>query len=188
MAQSRTIFIPWNRADAGSFATEHTEANRKASHHKRKFKVICADTPGTPLADVGAGFGTRIHVVGHGAIGDPELGADHGSGASDVHITDLVDMMFEKGLKKYYIGTIACDVCYSALGDPSFAKMLARELYGRGLKASCVLGYKGPLGSTYGDELGGKYHHRVVDVEDANGNVIDTVKSKTMQERFWGFN
>ena len=65
--------------------------------------------------------------------------------------------------------------------------MLARELSSRGLKASCVRGYKGPLGATYGDELGGKYVHRVVDVEDEDGNVVDTVKSSTMPERSWGF-
>lgn len=187
MAQSRTLFIPWNRADSGTFASEHTDEGRKGSHHKRKVRVVCKDSPGTPLADVGAGFGTRIHVVGHGAIGDPELGADHGTGAPDVGIEELVDMMFEKGLKKYYVGTIACDVCYSALGNPSYAKMLARELYRRGLKASCVLGYKGPLISTY-EDVGSKYGHRLVLDEDDSGNVVGYWKSKDMQERFWGFN
>ena len=97
-------------------------------------------------------------------------------------------MVFEKGLKKYYNGTIACDVCCSALGSVPFAKALAKELCARGLKASCALGYKGPLSSTYGGELRGKYAHPVVDVEASMGNVIDSVKSKTMQERFWGFN
>ena len=154
------------------------------------------DSPGQPLKKVGFGFGTRIHVVGHGAIGDPTLGADHGTGAPDVTIPELVDKMFEKGLRKYYTGTVACDVCYSALGNPSFAKMLARELWSRGVKASCVLGYKGSLGSTYGDDLntslGGfgnhKYGHRVVDIEeDEHGDPVRSVKSKYAQQRFFGW-
>ncbi|OUT56722.1 MAG: hypothetical protein CBB71_17355 [Rhodopirellula sp. TMED11] len=99
-----------------------------------------------------------------------------------------MDLMFQLGLKKHYLGTIACDVCYSALGNPPFAKLLAKELWKRGVKASCVLGYKGPLGAMYNDELAGsKYTHRVVDVEDDDGNVIDTVKSSKMQQRFYGW-
>lgn len=187
MAQGRTWFIPWNANQSGDFGGEAAQGISK-SHHKRKIEVFYKDSPGKPLAKIGAGFGTRIHIAGHGAIGDPELGADHGTGGADVGIKELVDMMFEKGLTKRYLGTIVCDVCYSALGSPSYAKLLARELYARGLKGSCVMGYKGPLGAAYSSELGGKYTHRVVDVEDSAGNVIDTVKSKQMQERFWGFN
>ncbi|MCS7469538.1 hypothetical protein NZK35_23035 [Stieleria sp. ICT_E10.1] len=196
MATSRTLFIPWDRAQSGTFASEHSDADHSdkgSAHRKRKVTVICRDTPGKPLAKIGAGIGTRIHVVGHGAIGDPELGADHGTGAADVGIEELVDMMFEKGLKKYYLGTVACDVCYSAIGSPSYAKMLARELYKRGLKASCVLGYKGPLISTYHPAsqqmLGGsKYTHRMVYEMDENDNRVAVHKSSKMQERFFGFN
>ncbi|QDV42184.1 hypothetical protein Enr13x_20270 [Stieleria neptunia] len=190
MAQNRVAFIPWNENQAGNFKTEYEEshANRALTHHKRKWTIVYLDSPGQPLADVGCGFGTRIHIAGHGAIGDPELAADHGTGGADKSYSEVVDAMFAKGLKKRYIGTIACDVCYSALGDPPFAKLLARELYQRGLKASCVLGYKGSMGAAYTDELGGrKYNHRVVDVEDDQGNVIDTVKSSKMQERFFGW-
>lgn len=189
MSTDRVLFIPWNRSHAGSFATEHDEADRKGSHHKRKWTTVCLDTPGQPLAKVGFGFGVRIHVVGHGAIGDASIAADHGTGGGDVTCTDLVDMMFAQGLKKRYVGTIACDVCYSALGAPSFAQVLARELWSRGVKASCVLGYKGSLVSTYCDELSGhKYGHRIVDVEeDENGDPIRSVKSKYAQRRFFGW-
>lgn len=195
----RVLFVPWDRADAGTFATEHTEEQRLGSHHEREWTSVCMDDPGEPLKDVGLGFGTRIHVVGHGAIGDPEIDPDHGVGAAPVGVDDLVQKMFQKGLRKYYVGTIACDVCYSALGDPSFAKMLARALWKAGVKASCVLGYKGPLYSTYRDRNAGstetskltggthKYRHRVVGIEDQHGNEIGYAKSKNMQERFFGW-
>lgn len=187
MAMGRVWFIPWETGKAGNFIAEAT-AGVSSSHHKRSVSVVCKDTPGKMLAKVGMGTGARIHVAGHGSIGGQTLGADHGTGGADVTIPDLVDMLREHGLKKYYVGTIVCDVCYSALGDPSFAKSFARALYDAGYKATCTMGYKGPLGAAYGDELGGKYSHRVVDVEDSMGNVIDTVKSKYMQQRFWGFN
>lgn len=196
MSTDRVLFIPWNQSQAGSFAVEHTADDVKGSHHKRKWTVVCLDTPGKPLAKVGFGFGTRIHVVGHGAIGDPAIAADHGTGGAPVSCKQLVDAMFAQGLKKYYVGTIACDVCYSALGNPSFAKVLARELWSRGVKASCVLGYKGSLVSTYCDELNGalgggkqhKYGHRIVDIEeDENGDPVKSVKSKYAQTRFVGW-
>lgn len=195
MATNRVAFIPWNEAQAGNFKTEYEDshADRRYTHHKRKWKIVYYDSPGKPLASVGFGFGTRIVIAGHGDIGDPELGADHGTGGQDLSYTDVVDRMFEKGLKKHYLGTIGCDVCYSALGDPSFAQLMARELWSRGVKASCVLGYKGSLGAQYDDELDGdkiggrKYLHRVVDLEDADGNVTGTVKSSKMQKRFYGW-
>jgi hypothetical protein len=190
LRNDRVLFIPWNLSQAGSFAAEHDAADRAGSHHKRKWTVVCRDTPGKPLADVGFGFGTRIHVVGHGAIGDPSIAADHGTGGADVSCEELVELMFQQGLKKRYVGTFACDVCYSALGNPSFAQVLARVLWQKGVKASCVLGYKGSLVSTYCDELGSKhkYGHRIVDVEeDENGDPIRSVKSKYAQSRFFGF-
>lgn len=196
MSTDRILFIPWNRSQAGSFVTEHDEDDRKGSHHKRKWTTVCRDTPGKPLAQVGFGFGVRIHVVGHGAIGVASVDADHGTGGGSVACADLVEMMFEQGLKKRYVGTIACDVCYSALGSPSFAQVLARELWSKGVKASCVLGYKGSLVSTYCDELTGalggygkhKYGHRIVDIEeDENGDPVRSVKSKYAQKRFFGW-
>ncbi|QDT60467.1 hypothetical protein SV7mr_29900 [Stieleria bergensis] len=187
LRNDRVLFVPWNRNQAGSFATEHTEEDRQRSHHKRKWTVVCLDSPGKPLAKVGVGIGTRIHVVGHGAIGDPEIAADHGTGGADKSYQEVVDAMFAQGLKKRYIGTVACDICYSALGKPSFAKMLAKELFSRGVRASCVLGYKGPLYSTYddfyadGSDMGGKYGHRMVELDGVE------VKSRKAQERFFGW-
>lgn len=194
MANDRVLFIPWNRNQAGTFAGEHTEAQRQGSHHKRNWQVVCLDDPGQPLRALGFGSGWRVHVVGHGAIGDPTIDPDHGINADPVHADDLADMLMAKGLRKHYLGTIACDVCHSALGDPCFAKVLARALWDRGFRATCVLGYKGSLFSTYRDRnansretntLTGKTHkykHRVV--EDAQGNID---KSKNLQERFFGW-
>ncbi len=186
MATNRVAFIPWNENQAGNFKTEYEDnhANRGQSHHKRKWSIVYLDSRGSPLANVGFGFGNRIHIAGHGAIGDPEIAADHGTGGNDLSYGDVVDLMFQKGLKKRYLGTIACDVCYSALGNPSFAKMLARELWSRGVKASCVLGYKGSLYAEYTDETkpGGKYSHRGVELDDGS-----EVKSSKAQERFFGW-
>lgn len=187
MAQGRTWFIPWNESQAGAFTAEAT-AGLSGSHHKRKVSIVYEDSPGTPLAKIGIGFGTRVHIAGHGSIGGTTIACDHGQSGADRSAQDLVDMMAARGLKKHYVGTIVTDVCYSALGNPCFAKQLARALYAAGYKATCVMGFKGPLGAAYGSELGGKYTHRVVDIEDASGNVIDTVKSKHAKERFWGFN
>ncbi|MEM9061075.1 MAG: hypothetical protein AAGD13_11500 [Pseudomonadota bacterium] len=186
MAQNRVAFIPWNEAQAGNFKTEYEDnhANRASSHHKRKWKIVYYDSPGNPLADVGFGFGTRIVIAGHGDIGDPAIAADHGTGGIDLSYTDVVDRMFEKGLKKRYIGTIGCDICYSAIGNPSFAQLMARELWSRGLKASCVLGYKGSLYAEYTGETkpGGKYTHRGVELDDGT-----EVKSSKAQKRFFGW-
>lgn len=125
--QDWTLFIPFPRSQAGDFATEH-DTDDEDTHHNRTWTVICADDAGTPLADIGSGTGTRLHVVGHGAIGDPKIAADHGTGGGEVSTDEIVEMLENKGLKKHYLGTVACDVCYSALGKPSFAKMLARSL------------------------------------------------------------
>ncbi|MFZ3581056.1 hypothetical protein ACOI1H_02645 [Loktanella sp. DJP18] len=187
MSMGRVWFIPWEQSKAGNFLAEASQGLSN-SHHKRSVSVVCKDTPGKKLAELGFGTNARIHVAGHGSIGGQTLGADHGTGASDVTIPELVALLEAHGLKKYYVGTIVCDVCYSALGSPCFAKTFARALYDAGYKATCTMGYKGPLGAAYGDELGGKFSHRVVDQEDESGNVIATLKSKKMQERFWGFN
>lgn len=187
MAQDRVVFIPWNTAQAGNFINESLANNTGGTHHKRKWSVVCLDSA-DDLSDIGVGLGTRLHIAGHGATGDPQIHPD-ARGAAPLSYVQVADALIAKGLKKSYLGTIVTDVCYSALGAKPFARLLAKELYGRGFKAICVMGYKGPLGAVYNTELGGsKYKHRVVDVEDANGNVIDTVKSKTMQVRFFGFN
>lgn len=186
MAQNRIAFVPWNEAQAGNFKTETEEAHadRGDTHHKRKWKAVYLDSPGKPLAKVGFGTGVRIHIAGHGAIGDPEIAADHGTGGADRSYTEVVDLLIEKGLRKYYLGTVACDVCYSALGDPAFAQLLARELWSRGFKATCVLGYKGSLYATYCMKAtGGKYMHRVVETDSGE---LD--KSSKMQQRFFGWN
>lgn len=191
----RTLFIPWPRSQAGTFASEHGERDEDG-HHDRNWTAVCADDVGKPLAKIGIGRGTRLHVVGHGAIGDPTIGADHGTGGADVSADEIVAMLEAKGLKKYYMGTIACDVCYSALGNPSFAKTLAKSLWSAGYRATCTLGYKGPLYSTYeksalagfaNSKLGGaKFGHRTVMVTGKDG-VETLTKSKYAQTRFFGF-
>ena len=188
MATDRLAFIPWNESQAGNFKKEYeiNQADRGKSHHKRKWSIVYLDSPGTPLGDIGFGFGTRICVAGHGNIGWDSIAADHGTGGANRSYTDVVDLMFQKGLKKRYVGTVACDVCYSALGSPPFAKLLARELWSRGVKASCVLGYKASMYAQYYNWSGGKYTHRVVDSQDKDGNAIK-VKTKDMQERFYGW-
>ena len=190
MAQDRVAFIPWNTSQAGNFTKEYATNQNigKLAHHKREWTVVYLDSPGTPLADMGFGFGTRLHIAGHGDVGDPKLYADHGTGGGTLSVAQVVDAMLLKGLKKHYIGTIVCDVCSSALGSPSFAKLLARELWNRGIKASCVLGYKGSLYAEYAkwadpNKKAGKYRHREVELPDGTG-----VKSSDAQERFFGWN
>lgn len=196
MATDRVAFIPWNRSQAGRFIQEYEDNVGGRVHHKRRWSIVCLDTPGKPLADVGFGFGTRIHIAGHGSIGWGSIAADHGTGGANLTVAEVVERMFDQGLKKYYLGTIACDVCYSALGNPPFAKLLARELWSKGVKASCVLGYKGSMVATYTNELEGalggnknhKYKHRIVDIEeDEHGNPTKSVKSKYAQARFVGW-
>jgi len=187
MAQDRVVFIPWNNAQAGGFINESLANNTGGTHHKRKWSVVCADSA-EDLSSIGVGMGTRLHIAGHGATGDPKIYPD-AQGAAPLSYTQVADALIAKGLKTRYMGTIVTDVCYSALGAQPFAKLLAKELYSRGFKAICVMGYKGPLGAVYNTELSGsKYKHRVVDVEDETGAVTKTVKSKTMQVRFFGFN
>ena len=82
MSTSRTAFIPWDEAQAGAFKQEYedSDADRGLSHHKRKWKIVYLDSPGKPLAKVGFGTTTRIMIAGHGAISDPTIAADHGTG------------------------------------------------------------------------------------------------------------
>ena len=86
-------------------------------------------------------------------------------------------MLIKNSLRKYFFGTIASDVCYNATGNQPFAKLLAKELWSRGFKATCVLGYTGSLSATYRNRSAGsrytkmltgqkkKYTHRVVEAD-----------------------
>lgn len=184
MAQDRVVFMPWTNTQCAGMKAwyERNHSDRAASHQKRKWTVVTMDTPGTPLAEIGFGVGKRLHVWGHGGVGYPKIQSDDHS--EEIDAAEVVDRMFAKGFKKHYLGTIVSDSCYSALGSPSFAKLLARELWTRGVKASCVLGYKGSLYTMYTDQTkpSGKYTHRGVVLNDGT-----EVKSKHAQERFLGW-
>jgi hypothetical protein len=184
MAQDRVVFLPWTDAQCAGMKAfyEENHTDRAQTHHKRKWTIITMDTPGKPLEKLGLGVGTRLHVWGHGGVNDPTIEADDHS--EEIDSAEVVKRMIAKGFKKHYLGTIVADSCYSALGATPFAKRLARELWSQGVKASCVLGYKGSLYIMYSDETkpGGKYTHRGVEL--ANGT---EVKSKDAQERFFGW-
>lgn len=196
MAQDRRVFIPWNQGSLGSFATsgmdefaygaDYNNTVKGGSHHKRDWTYVHLNTPGG-LADIGFGAGTRIHIAGHGLMGDPNIypPAAAGSTAAPVNYRDVAAGIVAQGLSKRYLGTIVCDVCFSALGNPPFAKLLARELWRLGYKTTCVMGYKGILQSAYvvaaSGGVGGKYRHRVVTTSTGD------VKSKNAQQRFFGF-
>ncbi len=196
MADSRVVFIPWNEGSIGMFATTGTDEFaygatynnlvKNNTHNKRDWSYVYLNSPGTPLNDIGMGTGTRVHIAGHGSVGDPNIHPPGGSGAAAVSYQEVADGLEAKGLSKWYLGTIVCDVCYSAMGNPPFAKLLARALWNLGYKGTCVMGYKGSLQSGYvngaSGGVNGKYTHRVV--RTANG----VVKSKDAQERFVGFN
>ena len=57
------------------------------------------DSVGKPLADVGIGVGTRIHIAGHGEVGDPNIYPDYGIRGFVRNYTQVVEMMVEKGLQ-----------------------------------------------------------------------------------------
>jgi hypothetical protein len=186
MAKDRVVFIPWRESQAGDFGNDTAYNNHPAikggTHHKRDWKTVYLDSRGTPLTDVGAGLRARIHVAGHGLIGDPCIYPPHGSHAKKVHYTELVEALIAQGLRKIYMGTLVCDVCFSALGDPPFARLVARELWSKGYKLCPVMGQKGSLQPGYVDGLGGKYRHRQVELTDGT-----TVKSSEAQQRFFGW-
>lgn len=189
MAKDRVAFVPWNQAQAGKFAGDGDWSNRQKdnTHHKRTWTTYFLDSPGTPLADVGCGTSVRIHIFGHGVPPGQDNSYTYPDvqGAAPVSISDLADMLEAKGLKKRYLSTLVCDICYSALGAPPFAKRLARELFGRGYLCP-VMGYKGaiyPVYFRYGEFQNSKYEHRMVEKLDGS-----KMKSKDAQERFFGFN
>lgn len=188
MAKDRVVFVPWNDNVSGKFGTDGDWSNRQKdnTHHKRTWTTYFLNSPGTPLADVGMGLSSRIHIFGHGV----PPGQDNTKTYPDVPteqpvtVAQLAQMLVDKGLKKRYLGTIVCDICYSALGTPSFAKQLARELYNRGYLCA-VMGHQGaifPVYFRYGAVQNNQYEHRIVELLDGT-----QVKSKHAQERFWGF-
>lgn len=189
MAKDRVVFVPWNQNQAGKFAGDGDWSNRQKdnTHHKRTWTSYFLDSAGTPLAGVGFGFSSRIHVFGHGVPPGQDNTKTYpdGAGGTPVTVADLADMLVAKGLKKKYMGTLVCDICYSALGSPSFAKQLAREMFQRGYLCP-VMGYKGaiyPVYFRYGEFANSKYEHRMVEKLDGTKS-----KSSKAQERFFGFN
>jgi hypothetical protein len=186
MSKGRVVFVPWTQAQGGGFGNDTDYNNhpgvKGGTHHKRDWSAVYLDSAGRPLADVGAGIKRRIHVAGHGRIGDPNIYPPHGSGAASVPYGDVVAALIAQGLKKIYMGTVVCDVCFSALGDPPFAKLVARELWSHGYRLCPVMGHKGSLQPGYVDDLGGKYRHRQVELTDGT-----TVKSSQAQQRFFGW-
>jgi hypothetical protein len=191
MANDRVYFIPWDRT-IGSVLSSRTDLynnqNKDQSHHQRNWTPVFYDDvhPGGVIANMGSGWGNRLIVAGHGAVNDGNIYATEAM-AHPLSYSDIVDRLVAHGLKKYYTGTIGCDVCHSAEGANPFAKRLAKELHNRGYKLTCVLGYKGSLYSSYqpatdtglaGDH---KYTHRTVALADGS-----RVKSKNAQERFYG--
>lgn len=191
MAQDRIVFVPWNKAQSGKFGGDGDWSNRQASatHHKRKWTSYFLDSPGKPLADLGIGGSARLHVFGHGVPPGQDNTKTYPdvSGANPVTVDELAGMIEDMGLKKYYMGTVVCDICYSALGSPPFAKQLARALYKRGYKVLSVMGFEGaifPVYFRYGAQGfgGNKYEHRIVERLDGSFD-----KSSNAKERFWGF-
>ncbi len=198
MARNRFKFIPWNSGTLGihnlnnqnldEFALHshfNNDANMQAhQHHKRQWTTVYANTPGQPLEDLGFGVYARLHIAGHGAVGSPNVTAP---GAPPVPASAIAAGIEAKGLPKWYMGTIACDVCHSAFGNPSFAKTLARELWSLKYYHLKVLGYKGTMIPVYvppnhASGIGGKYFHRTVNRVAKGGDV----KSRKAQRRFWG--
>lgn len=188
MANDRIVYIPWNQADAAAFAHGYNTHPTvlPGTHHKRDWTYVFLDGPAGIIDALGFGTGKRLHLSGHGAMGDPNVYPPHGSTAAPVSYQTVVAQLVALGLKKYYAGTIVCDVCYSSLGVVPFAKLLARELWTHGYKAACVMGFAGSLQEGYVSAadggVAGKYRHRTV--TKADGSVV---KSKEAKERFWGF-
>jgi hypothetical protein len=192
MANDRVYFIPWDRTTGSTLSSrcdEYNNANKGLTHHQRNWTPVFNDDahPNGTIESMGGGSGNRLVVAGHGAVNDPNIYASE-AGASPLSYSDIADRLEAHGLKKYYFGTIGCDVCHSAEGANPFAKRLAKELRNRGYKMICVMGYKGSLYSGYSSQtdarLGGqhKYRHRTVQLADGSFE-----KTKDASERFYGF-
>ncbi|MFT5787760.1 MAG: hypothetical protein ACI9KK_003129 [Ascidiaceihabitans sp.] len=124
----------------------------------------------------------RVHIAGHGSTGNPNIHPPHGSAAAPVSYEEVAAGLSAKGLPKRLMGTIVCYVCLSALGSPSFAKLLAREMWSSGYKLCPVMGHKRSMQPGYVTGLGRKYRHRQVTLSDGTA-----VKSSAAQERFFGW-
>jgi hypothetical protein len=187
MANDRVYFIPWNRTIGAVLSSRCDNYNNHATikggtHHERTWTPVFNDdaNPGV-ISNMGSGWGTRLVVAGHGDVNDPNIYSSEARG-NPLSYVDVVDRLVGQGLKKYYIGTIGCDVCHSAEGANPFAKLLAKELHKRGYSLTCVLGYKGALYSGYEEFDGHQYRHRSVELSDGI-----RVKSSDAQVRFYGF-
>ena len=147
LAQDRVVFVPWNQNQSGKFGTDGDWSNslKDQTHHKRTWTTYYLDTAGEPLKALGLGVAARLHIFAHGSDTDPTQCMPDTAGAGNVTPAALAEMIEDKGLPKRYMGTVVCDICYSALGSPSFAKRLARELDRRGYKCP-VMGHTGVLG------------------------------------------
>lgn len=191
MTTDRCIFIPFKRSQATDFIDEARRAEAHGAsgtaHHNRKFSVVCYDDDGTPLKKLGASVGVRIMIAGHGIAGRPYISNSGGIGQKQYLPFNVVcDRMIEKGLQKRYVGTIGCDVCYSAVkndNNPAFADLVARYLHGKGYRLLHTMGYMGPMGAVHEKMSGNhKFHHRVVDLQNDDGS-ITTVKSSASDAR-----
>lgn len=196
MTTDRCVFIPFDRNQAADFI-QQTDAAHKAgtdgyTHHARKFTYICYDDPGTPLEALGAAFGVRILIAGHGSAGCPYICNSPGQGRQEfLPFNVVVDRLVAKGLQKRYVGTISCDVCFSAVKNdknPPFADLMAQDLRSKGYILANTIGYFGAMGPVH-ESLGGnhKYHHRVVDLIADDGSVTATVKTKDAKKRYYGY-
>jgi hypothetical protein len=186
MAQDRVVFVPWNQSQSGKFGTDGDWSNKQKAntHHKRNWTTYYLDTAGTPLKQLGMGVGARLHIFAHGSPDDGSQCFPDVAGPASVTPAQLADLIEQKGLPKRYMGTVVCDICYSALGAPSFAKGLARQLFSRGYVCA-TMGHTGalyPVYFRYGEFKTNEYEHRMVELLDGAN-----VKSKYAQERFWGF-
>src|SRR5271170_4312845 len=152
MANDRVVFIPWTQAVGAGFGgdTDYNNYYSAQTHHQRTWTVVYLDSPhpNGVIANIGTGWGTRLHIAGHGAPGNPDIEAP--AGGSPVSYQALVAALIAHGFKKYYTGTVVTDVCDSAIGAPTpFAKLVARELWNQGYKMMCVMGFRGSLQSGY---------------------------------------
>jgi hypothetical protein len=187
MANDRILFVPWPQATGAGFGSDADYNNyyKDQTHHERNWTVVYLDSPhpGGIIANMGTGWGTRLHITGHGAAGVPNI--TDPNDANPVSYQALVAALMTHGFKKYYTGTVVIDSCDSALGTPSFAKLVARELWNQGYKLTCAMGFKGSLQNGYVDlangGIAGKFRHRIVTKADGTN-----VKSKDACERFFG--
>jgi len=187
MANDRVLFIPWTQAIGAGFGSDADYNNyyKDQTHHQRTWSVVYLDSPhpNGAIANIGSGWGTRLHITGHGGPGLPHI--TDPADANPVTYQALVAALITHGFKKHYTGTVVIDSCDSALGAVPFAKLVARELWNQGYKLTCVMGFRGTLQNGYVDTadggLGGKYRHRTVTKADGT-----MVKSSAASERFYG--